>query len=322
MVPAIAESKQLDDFPFVNVADWLAEGQVVPFVGAGASRVGCSGDKVLPDGRGLAEELVSRMPAFPAEAPQELAQVAQFYESSVFDRPALYEYVHRRFETEQQANKPGDVARTLAAIPRTDTPLFLITTNYDSFIERAFREAERPICVITQNLRDPETGATVVTLVLPDGSTAQDDSSNFQWGDPQEFPSDCTFLFKMHGSAHRPSQKMSTDDVIITEDDYVDFMVNGGGPVSPHFPPASLTAAYKKRRFLFLGYSLYDWNFRTFLRVLVLRNALSGHERLRHWAIQKNPVPLQVDLWGHRNVNVFDGDLGDFCTRIGQVWGR
>jgi len=119
----------------------------------------------------------------------------------------------------------------------------------------------------------------------------------------------------MHGSVHRqhPGQP---DDVIITEDDYVDFMVNSGGSVSPYFPPASLTAAYKQRRFLFLGYSLYDWNFRAFLRVLTLRNALSARAVRRHWAIQLNPQPLEAELWRHRNVNLYDGSLADFCDRM------
>jgi hypothetical protein len=321
---AIADSKQLDAFPFSQVADWLAKGEVVPFVGAGASRVGCPG---LPDGSGLATELVDAMgAAFPSES-GELAQVAQFYESSFLDRPALYDYIHKRFEAELSETEPGEVARTLAAIPAVGKPLFVITTNYDSLIERAFRNAERPLCVITQNMRDPEQGATGVTLELPDGSTTQQASKSFQWDDAR-FPSGCVFLFKMHGSAHHAAEtsmdddaETSTDDVIITEDDYVDFMVNSGGLVSPYFPPAALTRAYKQRRFLFLGYSLFDWNFRTFLRVLVLRNALSGKEVLRHWAIQKEPAALQVELWGHRNVNVYDGDLGVFCERIREAWG-
>jgi SIR2-like domain len=106
------------------------------------------------------------------------------------------------------------------------------------------------------------------------------------------------------------------DDVIITEDDYVDFMVNSGGKISPFFPPTSLLAAYKKRRFLFLGYSLYDWNFRAFLRMLTIRNALSGSEARRHYAIQLNPEPIEVELWKQRNVNVYHGDLTKFCKRI------
>jgi hypothetical protein len=304
----------------LDVAEMLTDGDIVPFIGSGASRVGKVAKPVLPDGRGLADELVRRMRgAFPSGATQDLAKVAQFFEHSFLDRDRLYSLLHRRFEAEQVDHPPAEVARLLATMPRTASrPLFLITTNYDSFIERAFRAEQRPVCVITQNMRDPESGASAVSLILPDGTTASDASTKFEWDDPR-FPPDCAFLLKMHGSVHR-AKVDGPDDVIITEDDYVEFMVNSGGSSSPYFPPPSLTRQYKKRRFLFLGYSLYDWNFRSFLRILALRHALSGHERLRHWAIQRKPDPLEVELWEHRNVNVFDGDLVAFCAELESAW--
>jgi hypothetical protein len=313
----IGEPTTLDQFPYEQVAAWLQEGSIIPFVGAGASRVGAA-EPVLPDGRGLADQLTRKMgEAFPRGEPVDLAKVSQFFEHTVFDRDALYEFLHDLFEHRQKDNMPGTVARMLAGMPREDAPLFLVTTNYDSFLERAFRAAGKPVCVITQNMRDPDGGSTKVRLTLPDGTTETEASSEFQWYDSTRFPSNCAFLFKMHGSAHR---RRGPDDLIVTEDDYIDFMVNTGGSSSPYFPPASLTAAYKQRRFLFLGYSLYDWNFRAFLRMLALRNALSGRQARRHWAIQYRPPSIEVDLWQQRNVTVYDGDLADFCTKIESYW--
>lgn len=251
--------------------------------------------------------------ALPRPSTYDLAKIAQFFEHSVFDRAALYDYLHERFEATQKDHPVAPVATMLARVQR-EGPLFMITTNYDTFIERAFADAGRPLCVVTQNLRIHGQGAAAVNLLLPDGRSAVDVSAEFQWNDPQ-FPRDCAFLFKMHGSVAQRRPDVP-DDVIITEDDYVDFMVNSGGSVSPYFPPASLTAAYKQRRFLFLGYSLRDWNFRAFLRILSLRNALSGREARRHWAVQREPDFLEVELWRHRNVNVYDGDLNLFCELL------
>lgn len=307
----------LDRFPFSQIARWLIDGEVVPFLGAGASRAGGSAHLPLPGGPALAADLVATMEgAFPDAANSaELTRVAQVFERSVFDRSALYDLLHQVFEVAQRDCEPAAVARTLARVPRVDKPMFVLTTNYDSYIERAMRDAGRPVCVITQNMRDVEKGATRISLVLPDGSSAEDESVDFQWNDRDRFPLDTVFVFKMHGSTHRV-RLTGPDDIIITEDDYVDFMINAGGAVSPYFPPPSLTAAYKQRRFLFLGYSLADWNFRTFLRVLAIRNALSGREARRHWALQLDPDPLDVELWRHRNVTVFDGDLVEFCDRL------
>ncbi|HYB85459.1 MAG TPA: SIR2 family protein, partial [Streptosporangiaceae bacterium] len=209
-------------------------------------------------------------------------------------------------------------ATTLATMPKASKPHFIVTTNYDTTVERAFKLAGAPLCVITQNMRDPEDGRSRVTLRLPGGQVGHEDAVSFQWSDDTQFPPGCTFLFKMHGSVH-PADSELSDDLIITEDDYIDLMLNSGGAMSAMFPPVSLVAAFRKRRFLFLGYSMHDWNFR-FLRLLMLRNVLSGRDQLRHWAIQKSPDPLEVALWQQRNVMPFEASLEDFCDGLKTAW--
>jgi hypothetical protein len=310
----------LEQFPFGQVSEWFSAGMIVPFLGAGASRVGVPPEAQLPDGAGLARELVDRMgKAFPGDSSQELPKVAQFYEHLVFDRDALYGYLHDRFQTRAQAPL-SRAAMLLASMPGTGKPLFMITTNYDTLVERAFADAGRPLCVITQDMRDPEYGASRLSVSKPDGGILQSDGKIFQLEDAG-YPADAGFLFKMHGSV-RAKALGERDDLIITEDDYVDFLVNSGGSLSPFFPPAALLRAYKARRFLFLGYSLQDWNFRAFLRLLARRNAITGGEQRRHWAIQRNPHPLDGELWRQRHVNVYDGDLLDFCDALEAEWAR
>ncbi|SHN46230.1 SIR2 family NAD-dependent protein deacylase [Cryptosporangium aurantiacum] len=298
------------------MAGSLKLGNVVPFVGSGASRLADPGGKSpLPDGRGLARELIAEMAGgFPADADRSLAEVSQYYETTVFDRPTLYDYLHGRFHTDQRDVEPGPVATFLADVDTGGRPLFLMTTNYDTQLERAFHAAGRPLCVITQSVRDPQRGPRTITLTLPNGRVTDDDSLEFQWHDEDRFPTGTAFLFKMHGSADEASPP--NDNIIITEDDYVDFLVNACGLVSPYFPPSSLTAQYKQRRFLFLGYSLYDWNFRVFLRVLAVRNALSRRAARRHFAVMLDPDPIEAALWDHRNVSVYNGDLKDFCDKM------
>lgn len=307
----------LDQFPFEDVASWLTEGQVIPFLGAGASRAGVSSPNMLPDGLGLATELINRMPGYPGQPAEGLARAAEYFELTTFDRPALFEYMHRRFY-QQQLNAPlTRVAQLLATIPNPDnTSRFIVTTNYDNFIERAFHEAGHPLCVITQDVKNPEHGASQLSLRRPDGLFEQVDARDFVLTPDSGFPPRTTYLFKMHGSADRRSSE--GDGLIITESDYVEFLVNSGGPLS--FPPPSLLAIFSKRRFLFLGYSLADWNFRVFFRLLAIRNAISKSDLRRHWAIQLNPNPLDEKLWYKRNVNVYDGDLLEFCERLQTAW--
>lgn len=314
---------ELSQFPFSQVASWLTQGKIIPFLGAGASMVGVTEAVPLPDGRALALELIDKMGgAFPSDQDETLAKVAQFFEQSVFDRPALYEYIVSRFQGRQEDTQVSVVAQVLASVPVT-SQLFLMTTNYDLQIERAMRAAGRPLCVITQNMRDPEHGASLVEVTYPDGTFSQEAAKDFQWNNPERIPGPSTvYLYKMHGSAGPRIIKSERDNIIITEDDYVDFMLNCGGPVSPYFPPPSLANVYRERRFLFLGYSLEDWNFRAFLRLLGLQHALSGREQLKHWAIQRDPGPLDEPLWRQRNVNLYKGDLLEFCRDLEACWPR
>ena len=77
-------SMNLDQFPFSQVATWLTEGSVIPFLGSGAARIGVEGTARLPDGQGLALELITQMGgAYPGKNHEELAKVAQFYEQAI-----------------------------------------------------------------------------------------------------------------------------------------------------------------------------------------------------------------------------------------------
>ena len=298
---------QLNQFPFGLVAALLTQGKVVPFLGAAASSVGVGDPAQLPWG-----------------VPTQAIRKTSLLRSRNTTKG--------RFSTVQGSTISCVIASTsgrstphylrlaqlLASMPSKAARHFIVTTNYDVLIERAFEKAKRPLCVITQNMRDPENGATKVNLVLPDGKHDQESAKDFILDGPR-FPEGTTYLFKMHGSSHHDPRE-GGDDLIVTENDYVDFLVNTGGTVTPNFPPASLHAAFMSKRFLFLGYSLEDWNFRAFLRLLSLRNALSKANQFRHFAVQRSPSELDVELWKQRNVNVYDGDLLDFCTSLENAW--
>ena len=59
------ESPQLDKFPYTKVADWLREGEMIPFLGAGASRVGIVGESGPPDGKGTGARAARSNAGFP-----------------------------------------------------------------------------------------------------------------------------------------------------------------------------------------------------------------------------------------------------------------
>ena len=83
-------------------------------------------------------------------------------------------------------------------------------------------------------------------------------------------------LFKMHGSIDRKNRK--NDSYLITEEDYVDYLGRDQG----NYIPPYINRLMQGKNFLFLGYSLEDWNVRVILRKLLnpdqaRRRALLGH---------------------------------------------
>jgi hypothetical protein len=83
---------------------------------------------------------------------------------------------------------------------------------------------------------------------------------------------------------------------------------------------------FRERSFLFLGYSLRDWNLRVVLKnmskELEKRAALDNDEEpLPSWAIQYSPSELERKLWSKRGVNIFDVAIDDFVARLRERMG-
>jgi SIR2-like domain len=308
---------KLDQFPFDQVATWLKEGDVVPFLGAGASIAGLEDGEAPPNGHGLADELRTRMPAYPGSETDVLPKVAQFFELSVFDRVALYAFVQQRFARPARAALAA-VPEMLADVPIGEKTLYMVTTNYDDQVEAAFEHVDRPLCVITQEVHHPQFGAAKVWVQRPGGEPELQLAKKLVLA--ERLPPGTAILYKMHGSLAAP-QGPQRDSLIITEDDYVDFLTHAGGTKTAALvPPPPLTTAFRGRRFLFLGYSLEDWNLRVLLRLLAIRNTAIGGSDLRSWSIQLDPQEVEEALWFQRKVSLYSADLVEFCGSLRSAW--
>jgi hypothetical protein len=125
-----------------------------------------------------------------------------------------------------------------------------------------------------------------------------------------------TVIYKMHGGVDRVDA--TRDSFVIDEDDYADFLVRVAEKTAI---PAVFAEAASTRSFLFLGYSLRDWNLRMILSKIDrgLSHARSARDdRRESWAIQLGASALERKLWGLRNVTIFDMDLQEFVQRVRQ----
>jgi hypothetical protein len=118
-----------------------------------------------------------------------------------------------------------------------------------------------------------------------------------------------TVILKVHGAVDRADSSFERDSYVITEDHYVDYLTytEVGGLL-----PVMLASQMQRSHFLFLGYSMRDWN----LRVILHR--IWGEQTLvyKSWAIQRDPDALDREFWRRRGVDVYDVPLEGYVSAL------
>jgi hypothetical protein len=292
--------------PYQFIANELKAKKVIPFLGSGASIAGVpvAPDR-LPDGKRLATELIDRVGSYPGEASDPLTKVSQFYEECVAGRTPLYNDLRRRFYETQTQTEPTQLASTLASI---EQPLLIVTTNYDPIVELAYQKRGRAYTVLSHvtNRDHRYFRYVLVQQSRSPGEVKTVSATKLDLDDYGESP----IIYKIHGTFGDHPSWSEYDTIVITENDYVDFLVMTG---QKKFPPA-LERAFQEHHILYLGYSLEDWNFRVLLRKL--RETAQLGQDYRSWAIQLQPSEIEKRFWEKRNVDLYDVDLCDFVENL------
>jgi hypothetical protein len=310
--------------PYGIIASQLKQGNVIPFLGAGASLSGHPEDvkwdnktnTFFPTGKELANHLAeeSSLPSLDPYDRDDLSKVSSYYGEVAANRTDLTGCLHQTLNRDYQT---GAAHRFLADV---DVPLLIVTTNYDDLIERAFQAKGKPYHLVAYPTDHKELAAAV--LWWKPGATEPEAHA------PKSLPlslTDTTIIYKMHGTVDRQMNRW--DSYVITEEDYVDFLARMTGQTAI---PARFMLEFRKRRFLFLGYGLRDWNLRVMLRHL--KSALATTDTsatpstddldsLRSWAIQRGPSELERALWLARKVNIYDKNIDDFVGELRKKMG-
>jgi hypothetical protein len=303
--------------PFGDIWDGLCDGRVIPFLGAGASLVHRGPDQgwtpsdpaCLPSGSELARYLAERS-NFPSKDSRDLDDLAKVssYTADVSGRALL----RQRLRVALGGNhEHGALHRLLAGIPRH---LLIVVTNYDTLLEDAFREAGKPFDLVVYAADRPSIANSL--LWWPSGS---DNPLIVEANELDLNLEKTSVIYKMHGSIWPPGEEW--DNFVITEEDYIEFLSRMTTNMSSAVP-AQFYHHSRYKSFLFLGYSLRDWNLRVVLRNLrrtpAPTSADDATREIPSWAIQRDPSPLEQRLWVRRNVDIFDMDLDLFVARLNE----
>ncbi|MEA2633413.1 MAG: hypothetical protein QOH92_180 [Chloroflexota bacterium] len=286
----------------LNERDWdtlitnIRAHECLPFLGAGASA------PALPLGWQLAKDWARRH-GYPLQDSQDLARVAQFITVDRGDSKLPKQWVAQQLAVAKPPDfhSPGEPHGVLADLP---LPIYM-TTNYDDFMVRALKSRSRAPYREVCQWNDDVKAAVGFTSVF---ETADG------WAPQPEKP----VVFHLHGHTGM------LDSMVLTEDDYFDFLINVG---DPKLLPPKIKEALTSWSLLFIGYSLTDWSFRVIHRALVAqRRRTSRRFNVTVQLGRKQDTQAARDYlakyYQWMNVRVYWGEARDFLQQLADQWHR
>jgi hypothetical protein len=300
---------------YKTVAQRILAGAVVPFLGAGVNLCGRPDaeswqiGRYPPSNSELAIRLATNI-RYPFEDRTNLLEVSQYAEVMLGMGP-LYEELHSVFDADYP---PTPVHRLLASLPSlirsrpsTEPRFFplIITTNYDDALERAFKDAGEEYDLVTYIADRAERGKFLHTS--PDG-VARIISKPASYTELRfdERP----VIAKLNGTVGRGTQNQ--DSFVITEDHYIDYFSHAD---ISWLIPLNIAMRLEKSHFLFLGYSLKEWNLRMILHRLWGGDGAGWNS----WAIQPTPDSMEERSWYHRGVEPLAARLEEYIDLLGAA---
>lgn len=283
----------------VDYKDWqslirsIREGRCTPFLGAGMSY------PHLPLGGEIAKKWADEH-NYPMTDSTDLIKVSQYLaveQYPMFPKDEIVELFKEK-NPKINFNEPTQPHRVLAELPIST----YITTNYDDFMARALRA----------RYRDPKEEICRWNSQVKNRMSLFDEDYKPTPANP--------VVFHLHGHMR------DAYSCVLTEDDYLDFMVNVAHDAA--IIPEPIQQAITQTSLLFIGYRLADWNFRVVLQTLT-RFMEQGQKR-RHLAVMLPPQGMEgheqrvLDYWARYyerlEIQVCWSNAVDFLTELGRRW--
>jgi len=304
-----------DHIPFI--AEELVIGRVTPFLGAGVNLCGrpegelftWKEPRFLPNGSELAAAIAEKFKRMrpgdeDSQGSHDLSRISQWVSMMSGDETRLTQFLHSIFDgpfpsTPMHDLLAGHPARLRqSGLPANDQ--LIVSANYDDTLERAFDTVGEPYDLVAYY-----RGAFVH---WPAGADRGNDDP-VVIDDPQSYHAidedHGTVILKVHGLVHE-----RWESFVITEDDYIDYLTR---TEVNRLLPVNILNRLKRSSFLFLGYSLRDWNIRAILHALS-RDQLQK----RHWAILLDPEDVEQALWEKRNVRMVEIPFDEFVVKLNE----
>jgi DNA-binding SARP family transcriptional activator len=281
---------------FEDVARTILQGRVVPVLGADVAEL---------TGR-LAERF-----GYPDDGVRATLPLVAQYVAVMKGSGPLYDELHELLDADLP---PTALHRFFASLPpllreRGLPHQLLVTTSYDSALERAFEEAGEAFDVVSYLAAGRHRGRFCHIAADGTGGLIEE---------PNTYATELslernTVILKLHGQVERTPAR-TWESFVVTEDDYIDYLAQTEVAAAV---PVSLAAKLRRSHFLFLGYTMADWNLRVVLHRLWGDQPLSYHS----WAVQPEPKPLEREFWHRRDVDVLELSFEEYAANLSRYLG-
>jgi hypothetical protein len=283
-----------------TIFDWktllgrIRDGKCTPILGPEADR------GMLPPRFEIARQLAAEY-QYPLEDSDDLARVTQFVATKL-DLLAPREALLRYSAVEPPDFEASDSVHGLLA----DLPLpVYVTTAYDNYLVQALKAKNR----------DPRQELCRWNRFIPEVESAFDEKG---FKPTVANP----VVFHLHGHDRAP------ESMVITEDEYLDFLVNTSRDGT--MIPPRIKEAFTKTTLLFLGFRLADLEFRVLLRSLAshLRDSIAQGSHVSAQFIQAGKTVTAAHLAEAQeyltkycgnapfNIKVYWGTTQEFLTEL------
>ncbi len=301
--PRVHLARSLEEKHWKVLLKRIKSQNCVPFLGGAMHR-----PRGIKPGCELAEQWATAY-GYPLDDKNDLARVARFVaienDDSFFPKEQIADQI--RAAVPPDFSNPLEPHRVLADL---DLKAYM-TTNYDDFMFQALKYRKKDpkweYCRWHPGLRrDPTIFDTEDTKDL-----------RINAANP--------LVYYFHGHANE------LQSMVVTEDDYLDFLTNLAA--DKKLIPPQIQGILSQSSLLFLGYRVYDWDFRVLFRSLAPYIRRSELEKKVNVAVQI--VPLADDAKTDRiseavdfldkyfndyDVRVFWGDCHQFAAELRRRW--
>ncbi|GAB61460.1 MAG: SIR2 family protein [Candidatus Jettenia sp.] len=293
----------MEEMEWQDLITDIKDGKCIPFLGAGAN-----GD-ILPLGREVATELANKHEyPFKDSSKEDLIRVAQFLatkSSPMFPKKEILRVLKERLQQKEAElsnffRAPDEILSLLAEMPFR----IYMTTNYDDLIIRALnvynKSPERELCRWNKHVKD-------LPSIFDEGFKPTEKNP---------------VVFHLHGHDKVP------ESIVISEDDYLDFLVNISRNNLQQLIPPIIQCALSRGSLLFIGYRMADMNFRVIFKGLVesiessvrsftLSVQIPPNSSTKGWKKQKEYLEK---YFGNMKIRVYWGNAKEFAIEFRKHW--